>query len=262
MEKNRLMRPGIIAAMAAEARILAKVPIKAGNLIYLPQGSIAFLSGMGANRALSAARTLLENGATSLVSWGFASGLLPGISTGSLILPERIVAPDQSVYHVEPVWHERLCGRLETHVGLYRGTLAESVVVLADCTEKTAFFHGTGAMAVDMESASIASAANEAGVPFMVIRAIMDEAETVIPRSVLNSIDEFGRVNSLRFLSCLVRRPAEFMSLVRLGRNFQAARATLTMVVRHAGSNMLCPQDGKNAAHRQVMMTETDGKKR
>jgi adenosylhomocysteine nucleosidase len=244
------MRPGIIAAIAAEARILAKVPISAGELIYLPEGSMVSLSGRGANRARSAAQILLEKGATALVSWGFAGGLLPWVSTGSLILPESIIAPDQSVYHVDPVWHERLCSRLETYVGLYRGTIAESAVVLADCAEKTAFFHRTGALAVDMESASIALAAKEARVPFIVIRAILDGMEVVIPRSALNSIDEFGRVHPSRLLSCLVRRPAEFMTLVRLGRNFQAARATLTTVVRQVGCNMLCPRDGKNAAHR------------
>lgn len=244
------MRPGIIAAMAAEARILAKAPIPAGELIYLPEGSMLFLSGTGAVRARSAAQILLEKGATALVSWGFAGGLLPGISTGSLILPERIVAPDQSVYHVDPVWHERLCSRLETHIKLHRGTLAESTAVLTDCAEKTAFFLRTGAMAVDMESASIALAAKETGVPFIVIRAITDGVEMVIPRSILNSTDELGRVRPLRLLSCLARHPAELMAFVRLGRSLQAARHTLTTVVHQAGSNMLCPTNGKDTAHR------------
>ena len=241
------MHPGIIAATAAEARILAKVPITAGGVTCLPEGSMVLLSGMGANRVRSAARTLLEKGATSLVSWGFAGGLLPGVPAGSLILPEHIVAADQTVYKVDPFWHEELRSRLGAYVGLYRGTLAESAAVLADSAAKTAFFHRTGATAVDMESASIAMAAKEANVPFMVIRAIMDGAEMVIPRSILNSIDEFGRVHPSRLLSCLVRRPAELMALIRLGRNFQAARATLTAVVRQAGSNMLCPRNGKYA---------------
>lgn len=240
------MHPGFVAATAAEARILAKVPIPAGELIYLPEGGMVLLSGMGANRARSAARTLLEKGATALVSWGFAGGLLPGVSAGSLILPERIIALDQSVYHVDPVWHERLCSRLETYVELHRGTLAESTVVLADCAEKIALFKRTGAMAVDMESASIALVAKEAKVPLIVIRTIADVAEMAIPGSALNSIDEFGRVSPLRLLSCLVRRPAEFPALLRLGRNFQAARATLITAVRQAGSNVLCPRNSKD----------------
>ncbi len=92
------MRLGIIAATAAEARTLAKAPIPPGELIHLPTGSLMLLSGMGAHRARLAARTLLENGATALVSWGVAGGLAPGLSPGSLILPETIIAIDQSVY--------------------------------------------------------------------------------------------------------------------------------------------------------------------
>jgi len=235
------MSTGIIAATAAEARILTRAPISAGELIYLPEGSMVILSGMGARRAHSAARVLLEKGATALMSWGFAGGLLPRISAGSLILPEVVIAPDQSVYHVDPIWHERLCRLLETTVQFYRGILVESSAVLTGCAEKTASFHRIGAIAVDMESASVALVAKEARLPFTVIRAIVDNAEMFIPRSALNSIDEFGRVHPLRLLTCLARRPAEFTTLLRLGRNFQAARNTLHTVFSRIGSNMLCP---------------------
>ncbi len=237
------MRLGIIAATAAEARILTKVPIRPGELTSLPEGGIVILSGIGAQRASLAARILLENGATALVSWGFAGGLLPGVSAGSLILPQSVIAPNQSMYEVAPLWHERLCSRLERHVVLYRGTLAESMVVLTDGAEKNPLFQRTGALAVDMESASLALAAQKAKVPFMAIRTIMDEAETVIPCSVLNSVDEFGHLRLLRFLSSLIGRPLEVGNLIKLWRGFQAARATLTMVARQAGSNLLCPGD-------------------
>lgn len=227
--------------MVAEARILAKEPIAAGELTPIPEGAMLLLSGMGADRARRAARTLLENGATALVSWGFAGGLLPGLSPGSLILPERILAVDRSIYYVDPVWHEFLGNRLKPHVSLHRGTLAESTVVLDSRAEKIALFQRTGATAVDMESASIALVAKAAGVPFMAIRAITDGPEMAIPQSILNSIDEFGRACLFKLFPYLTKRPAELMALVRLRRNFQAARATLTRVVRQAGSNFLCP---------------------
>jgi adenosylhomocysteine nucleosidase len=235
------MRPGIVAAMVAEARILSKGPIAAGELIHLPEGGLILLSGMGADRARLAARTLLENGATALVSWGFAGGLLPALSPGSLILPASILGLDQSIHDVDPVWHESLCNRLKPHVDFRRGILAETTGILASRAEKRALFHRTGAMAVDMESASVALVAKESGIPLMVIRAITDPAKMAIPRSVLNSIDEFGRVHLPRFLPCLARHPAEFLALVLLGRNFRVAQATLATVALHAGSDLLCP---------------------
>lgn len=235
------MRPGIVAAMVAEARILAKGSIAAGEWTHLPEGAMLILSGIGPNRARLATQTLLENGATALVSWGFAGGLGPGLSPGSLILPETIIAADQSLYYVDPVWHERLSSQLKKYVDFYKGSLAESTAVLAICAEKAILFHRTGAIAVDMESASIAAIAKEAGVPFMVIRAITDPAEMAIPRCALNSIDEFGRVRLSRLLRRLARRPGELLALVRLGRNYRIARASLATVALHARSNLLCP---------------------
>lgn len=235
------MRPGIVAAMAAEARILAKGPIAAGEWIHLPEGAMLLLSGIGAKRARLAAQTLLENGATALISWGFAGGLDPSLSPGSLILPESILAKDQSPYCVDLTWRESLCDRLKPRVDLHGGVLAESPVVLASYDEKIALFQRTGARAVDMESASIALVAKEAGVPFLVIRAISDAAKVGIPWSALNSFDKFGRVHFSKLLPCLARRPLDLLALVRLGRNHRAARAALAAVALYARSNLLCP---------------------
>lgn len=236
-----MMCPGIGAALFAEARILAKGLKATGELIHLPGGAMMLVSGMGANRARLAAQALLENGATTLVSWGFAGGLLPGLPAGSLIIPEDVIATDQIVYPVDSVWHKHLCRQLKGYIDLYQGPLAESLAMLASCAEKKKLFSRTGAIAVDMESASIALFAKKAGVPFMAIRAITDPAEMVIPQSVQNCVDEFGRVSLSRVIQGVIKHPMDLPLLVRLGRNFRAARAALAKVAFLAGSNLFCP---------------------
>ena len=240
-QEDRMMYPGIVAAMFAEARVLAKGRKAAGELIHLPGGAMMLLSGVGANRARLAAQALLENGATALVSWGFAGGLSPALPAGSLIVPEDVIAADQNVYSVDSVWHKRLCRQLQGSIDLYKGPLAESPAMLASWAEKKKLFSRTGAIAVDMESASMALFAKRAGVPFMVIRAITDPAEMVIPQSVQNSVDEFGRVRLSRFIQGVIKHPMDLPLLVRLGRNFRAARAVLAKVAVQAGSTLLCP---------------------
>jgi adenosylhomocysteine nucleosidase len=236
------MAPGIVAAMMTEARILAKGPIAPGELTLLPEGAMLSLSGIGANRARVAAQALLEKGATALVSWGSAGGLMPALPPGSLVLPERILVADQSVYPVDPIWHEGLCSRLKGYVDPHRGVLVQSTVVLTSRAEKAALLRRTGAVAVDMESASIAQVAKEAGIPFMAIRAIADGAQMDIPRSALDSIDEFGRVRPMSLLSLMARHPVELFVLLRMGRNFRAAKTTLARVALRARSCLLCPQ--------------------
>jgi adenosylhomocysteine nucleosidase len=234
------MYPGIVVAMAAEARILAKGLKTAGELIRLPGGAMMFLSGMGASRARLGVRALLENGATALVSWGFAGGLSPALPAGSLVLPQTVIAADQIVYPVDSVWHERLCRRLQG-TGFFQGPLADSRAILASRVEKKELFSRTGAIAVDMESASIALFAKKAGVPFMVIRAITDPAEMVIPQSVQDCVDELGRVRLSRLIQGVIKHPMDLPLLVHLGRNFRAARAALAKVAIRVGSKLLCP---------------------
>ena len=235
---------GIIVGVTAEARSLVKQSIANGELIRLPDGAMLAVSGMGPRRAAAASRTLLEKGATALLSWGSAGGLAPELCPGSLILPKIIIASDRSVYHVDTSWHEGLCKRLKGQVDLHTEPLAESATVVRTPAEKAILFQQTGAIGVDMESAAVATVAREARVPFMAVRAVADPMDTTIPKCTLNGFDEFGRLNLLKLIRGLVRHPTELFPLIHLARDYRAAQRTLTFVMRLTGSDLLVPQVG------------------
>jgi len=237
-----LRQLGIVVAMTAEARSLARKPILTGDLIHLSEGTVIQLSGMGPRRAGVAGKNLLEHGATALLSWGSAGGLAPTLSPGSLVLPVKVIGADQSSYSTDPAWHGCLLDRLKGSLDLHQGTLAESVTALKSCTEKKILFERTGAVAVDMESGAVAKVAKEAGVPFMAVRAIADSADMAIPQGSLGALDEFGELNLLRLFKGLIRHPLELFDMIRLGWNFRAAQVTLSKVARLAGSHLLIPQ--------------------
>ncbi len=237
------MPVGIIAATVAEARILYRGAIAPEAPVRLSGGTMLVPSGIGPIPAQRAAEALVRKGATSLVSWGTAGGLLPGLSSGTLILPSKIVASDQSVYPTDPIWHERLCSRLKGYVDLHIEAIAESATVLATYPEKTSLWQRTGGIATDMESASIAGVAKDRGLPFMAVRAIIDPAEVPIAPSLLNSLDGFGRVSFSKLGMGLIRNPLGLMALIRLIRNFQAAQAVLSIVYLRAGNQFLCPSE-------------------
>ncbi len=50
----------------------------------------------------------------------------------------------------------------------------------------------SGALAIDMESAAVAEAAAEAGVPFLVLRVIADPADRAIPPVALHGVAPDG----------------------------------------------------------------------
>jgi adenosylhomocysteine nucleosidase len=234
-----LSRLGIIAAVTAEARTLTDEPIPGGELIDLPSGAMLIVSGMGPIRAARASSALLERGATALLSWGSAGGLASRVSPGNLILPKTIISSNRSFYPVDALWHERLCNRLKDHIDFHTEPLIESSRVVQTPAEKATLFRETGAIGVDMESGAMAAVAQEAGVRFLVVRAVADGAGATIPESALNAVDELGRLNFFKVMQGLAKDPTEFLALVRIARNYRRAQRTLAAVAHLTGMDFL-----------------------
>jgi adenosylhomocysteine nucleosidase len=233
------MSLGIIAAMNEEGRALAGRAVPSGGLVQFHDGRILLISGIGPDRASLASRILIENGAAALMSWGFACGLQPGIDAGEIVIPTLVIAADGAIHVTDRPWRERLCSRISAHLSVCSGTLAESSVMMPDSSSKELLGRATGAVASDMESASICAAACNAGVPFLAIRAVTDTLGIRVPGSAGNCIDRQGRIRLLRLFSGLLRRPADLPDIIRLGRSFQAARKSLKSVAQHS-ANMFC----------------------
>lgn len=233
--------PGVVVALKAEVRCLVKIPFERGEFLHLPEGTLVKHSGIGHKNARLAAMSLIEKGATSLLSWGCAGGLNASLPPGCLILPKKILSYDQTCFPVDAPWHERICNRLKGYMDLKTGPLIQGQDVLSSLGEKTTLFKQCGALAVDMESAAVAQVALQAQIPFIAIRAISDPADINIPSTALTAIDELGGLRPLLLLKGLARHPDEIFPLIRLGRYFRAAIITLETVLRLAGPRFLAP---------------------
>ncbi len=225
--------------MGSEARSLARCPMAKGKMVYLPGGTMIRVSGIGPERASLAVKALIEEGATALLSWGIAGGLVSKLSSGGLVVPKVIIGTDRSVYPTDEQWHERLCSRLRGHVDLHEGPLAETSTPLSRPSDKEDFYRRTEAIAVDMESRTIAALARKADLTFMAIRAISDPLDQRMPEFVFHAIDTFGELDGVRFAKGLFRHPFDILSLIYLGQNFRAARMTLAKVVSLTGTDLL-----------------------
>jgi adenosylhomocysteine nucleosidase len=233
---------GLVVAMTDEAKTLTKHPLGIGQTIEVREGVLVHLCGVGRKRAARAAQSLLNRGATALLSWGTAGGLVPGLAPGSLVLPKTVMGSDLSLFQVDPSWHERLRNRLEGRIGLRSGTLIESPTVLMTPEEKRALASRTGAVAVDMESAAVAFTAEEAGLPFVAIRVVSDTLDQTLPSSVLSAYDKSGHLKMWRLLKGLVQHPEELLGWMRLTRGLRKARKTLTRIARSTEWGFLAPE--------------------
>ncbi len=232
---------GIITALPAEAKALKKQPLPFKETIRLREDVSLYVSGIGPARARSAAEELLRNGATALLSWGSAVGLIPTLSPGDLVLPEAVVSADRTIYEVDLRWRRHLCGRLADRVDFSAGPLAETEEVLIYPSEKTSLAARTGAVAADMESAAVALIAGEANIPFMAVRAIVDPVDLKISERLLSALGPFGQVKPFVLVRVLGSHPLEAVVLLRLGKAFRQAQSTMARVVELTGLEWLFP---------------------
>ena len=186
-------------------------------------------SGGSAERARSEAARLVAEGAAALVSFGLAGGLAPELRPGDLLLPESVRSAGTAAWSVDPIWRERvharlIAGGLEPRAGALMGSERDRGHGTAD---KRELFEATGAQAVDMESHEVAAVAAEAGLPFLVIRALADPYDQVIPQVAREALRPDGRVRLQGMLGGLFRERGRAMALLRLAR--QSARGLLCL---------------------------------
>ncbi len=221
---------GVIAALPGEAKSLRKSRAHWGG--SRPE---VVLSGIGPRAAGAAAENLAWGGAAGLVSFGYAGALKPSLKSGTLILPQDVIDGDGKRYSANGAWLSALAAAISPDVPVITGPLLSVDRMLASSADKHAAHGATGAVAVDMESAAIAAAAGRHGLPFIAVRAVLDEAEHTVPSAILAAIDESGTVTLRRLVLALLARRREIATLIPLARAARASDQTLLAVCRLGG---------------------------
>jgi adenosylhomocysteine nucleosidase len=218
---------GIVVSLSRELKSLTRQTIPVGAWRAITENTLVALSGIGPERAYRAGSTLISQGATALLSWGCAAALDDRLKAGYLILPECIIGANGEIHRVSSEWHRRVYRMLEAEHPVRTDALVESHTILKTSAEKWALAERTKAAATDMESAAQARLAQENGLPFLAIRAIIDNASTDIPDNVLEALDPQGNVSFWKVLSGAYVVPADWPKIARLGIQFHAAQKTL-----------------------------------
>jgi adenosylhomocysteine nucleosidase len=227
---DRSVITGIVVALPEELSTLTKVKLKKGKLLQLSDAITLGYSGAGRQNAARAAQLLVESGVDRLVSWGCAAGLNPQYRPGDLVLAAycQTVSGDRLV--TDTAWRDLLKSVLPVSVNCHEGVLVEATGLIAESHAKADMANRTGADALDMESVAIAEIANAKQLPFLVVRAVADPVEMDLPEAVRIAFNNDGEVEMGKLLKHLVLHPMQLPGLIRLGRHFNAASATLKQV--------------------------------
>lgn len=191
------------------------------------------LSDLGVATAIGAARrkiiegavdSLVQEGATKLVSFGTAGGLDPALKTGAIFVAREVVDFTGRKWSADPETTAALADRLQPcRIGRFLGTDSP----LLDPMQKSNARSLTGGDIVDMESHVVAERALACGVPFLAVRAVLDHARMSVPAILAEAIDERGGIKALSIVRALLSGDVSLGALLELRAQMAAVRPVL-----------------------------------
>lgn len=231
-----------IAIMAATGRELAPARAALGNIrsgrlqaswheVGETGGMEVHLieTGIGAKAAYPAARAALDVLAVDVVvSTGYAGALGPA-GIGELVMGTEVLNWTKGHPRMRFRNDPALLVIARDTADLAKTPWSQGALVTVDnvvwrATEKQALGTVSGAIAVDMESAAIAQAAGERGLPFLLVRAVSDRADEDLPMNFNLWFAPFG---PLRCLLQILKRPSIVRGLYDMKRHADQASESL-----------------------------------
>jgi hopanoid-associated phosphorylase len=164
--------------------------------------------------------------AKCLVSFGVAGGLAPHLNPGDVILSAEVIGDDRCWRPTDSF--RSSVAKLARQIGAVDGSVLGSRDILATEDGKARAWRETGALAVDLESAIVARAAEAAGIPFLVLRTIADPVRRELPPAALIPLAEDGTPAFSRVVAEVLRRPRQIAALFGLARETRQALMALS----------------------------------
>jgi adenosylhomocysteine nucleosidase len=200
-----------------------------GRIADVPVTLIA--TGMGLRRARIAAAQAMDslNSIDLVVTSGVAGGLRDDLTVGQVVLSEQLITcrdddlqPEQAI-DAPAKWLNKCVAALEaSRISQAAGpTMTSRRPLMTAADKQRAHLLSGGAIAVDMESASIALEAERRGLPFVCMRTILDTATEDVVGARL--ADQDGRVRPLAAAKALITDPRMIIGVARLLRNLRLA---------------------------------------
>ncbi len=188
-------------------------------------------TGIGPERTQAALDWLLGNPLLGnvpyrprlVLSAGFSGALDGDRKVGDIVLATEVA--DTAGETIPTTWPGQLPAG-EWRPPLYRGRVLTAARLVSTPQEKRTLGRQHGAVAVDMETATVARMCRRAEIPFGCLRAISDDWRTPLSPALVDCLAG-GRVSPLRLLKLLVRSPGTIAELARLARQTRTAAEQL-----------------------------------
>jgi adenosylhomocysteine nucleosidase len=233
-----LATTGLIAAMSLEGdaflrciRGWKRIPLGSFNGVTFElsgQNYLLVVSGMGFRRAREAASRLVAMNATSaLISFGIAGAVDTDLRVGDVVMAEAVCQLEQGVpgsLKRLTSWSQPAQEAAALVLSKRGARLFTGIAVTTGGTQITKAQLGTMPHAIlEMETAGIAQAAEENGIPLFSLRAISDGPRAPIPFDLGAMLDKDANLKINRILRVVCRSPRILFQFRKLMRNSKIA---------------------------------------
>lgn len=208
---------GVICGLRSEAKIADRIP-----------GVLVACSVAQPQRALVLARHLTSQKVSRLISFGLAAGLSEDLVAGDLVLGGSVMTANNA-WEADQDWNSSFLDRMSSGLCVPvwgSRTLVQSV------EHKDMIYRRSGCLVADMESQAVAFAAQEAGIPFNIVRSISDSHDVDLPPAALSALKEDGSVDYKSVYASIKQQPSQIMDLIGLGVNTSKAMKSLRQAVK------------------------------
>jgi adenosylhomocysteine nucleosidase len=168
-----------------------------------------------------------------VISTGFACALVPA-QVGDLIVGTAVSSVDSEgawtirgdhVLCDEAVRAALLTAAEDMGIAVQIGTVVSASTVVWRAEDKRRLRSLTGASGLDMESATVATVAQEQGVPMVIVRTVSDLVDEDLPLDFNLFLRPTGWIHGMQ---ALIGRPSAIVGLNRLRKQSQVAAGQLT----------------------------------
>ncbi|MBT5018450.1 MAG: 5'-methylthioadenosine nucleosidase [Planctomicrobium sp.] len=179
--------------------------------------------GVGYNRAKVATHALIDAIQPEwILSVGLSGSLVADVKLSDIVLANSLIRQNGM---------QEVCQRFEypgnPERGLHVGKLCTADHIVHTCNEKQELHERTRAIAVDMESHSVAMVCKERDIQFMAIRAISDDLSADLPKEVLAIFGPKGTIRTGALVGTIFKRPSSVKDLWKIRENAVRAAENL-----------------------------------
>ena len=193
---------------------------------------IVVTGGIGPRRTRQTLEQFTDIPLAAVISVGCAGALIPGLACGQLVLASevRMLSAEAQLdrFLVDPdfLLHARTAAT-RAAIPVAEGSLFTCARVLFTPEDKAQQGEATGAIAVEMESGIHAAFAATRGLPFLVLRVILDPVGMALP-VMKGLMTPEGGVRPFKALSHVITHPQHLPVLLELKRARATAAQSIT----------------------------------